>query len=67
MNLKSYILTEEIIFDEKPEAVPYNYRASYKVAQLCLIIDLCCVREGCSLLKLHMISTALSTKSIKKS
>jgi hypothetical protein len=57
-----YLLTEEIIFDAKPNAVPYNYRISYKIAQLCLIIDMCSKRGGCSLIKLHLISTGLNTK-----
>jgi hypothetical protein len=61
MNNKNYILADEIIFEAKPDAVPYNYRISYKMAQLCLIMELCC-RGGCSLLKLHMISIGLSTK-----
>jgi len=32
------LLKNGIIFDAKPDAVPYNYRISYKVAQLCLIL-----------------------------
>lgn len=59
---KNYLLTDEILFDAKPDAVPYNYRISYKIAQLCLIISLCCGRGGCSLFKLHMISVGLCTK-----
>lgn len=58
---KRYLIGEEIVFDAKPDAVPYNYRISYKMAQLCLIMDICS-RGGCSLLKLHMISMGLSTK-----
>ncbi|MEN1987096.1 hypothetical protein [Paenibacillus hubeiensis] len=58
---KRYLIADEIVFDAKPDAVPYNYRISYKVAQLCLIMDICS-RGGCSLLKLHMISMGLSTK-----
>jgi len=51
-----------IVFDAKPDAVPYNYRISYKVSQLCLILHKCS-RRGCSLIKLHMISFALSSKN----
>ncbi|MFD1175779.1 hypothetical protein ACFQ3W_05595 [Paenibacillus puldeungensis] len=61
MNGKNYILADEIVFEAKPDAVPYNYRISYKIAQLCLIMEMCS-RGGCSLLKLHMISVGLSTK-----
>lgn len=61
MNDKNYIIADEIVFEAKPDAVPYNYRISYKIAQLCLIMEMCS-RGGCSLLKLHMISIGLSTK-----
>lgn len=61
--MSDYLLTNEIIFDSKPDAVPYNYRISYKMAQLCLIISASCSgREGCSLVKLHIISNGLNTK-----
>ena len=59
--MKNYLLSEEIIFDSKPEAVPYNYRISYKLAQLCLIMAMSCGRGGCSLVKLHMVSVGIST------
>ncbi|NCC86739.1 MAG: hypothetical protein EOM05_02570 [Clostridia bacterium] len=61
----NYILSNEIEFDAKPEAVPYNYRISYKISQLLLIISLCC-RGGCSLIKLNMISIAMCTQKEKK-
>ncbi len=48
-----------IVFDEKPDAVPYKYRISYKVTQLCLIMKICGRGSVCSLIKLHMISHAL--------
>lgn len=61
--MNNYLLTEEIVFDSKPEAVPYNYRISYKMAQICLIISKSCKgRAGCSLIKLHIISNALNTQ-----
>ncbi len=49
----------DIVFDAKPDAVPYNYRISYKVSQLCLIMRICGRGNVCSLIKLHMISFAL--------
>lgn len=58
----NYLLTDQIIFENKPIAVPYNYRISYKVSQLCIIFQLCCYKGGCSLVKLHMISVALTTE-----
>lgn len=59
---RNYVLTDEIIFDAKPDAVPFNYRISYKIAQLSLILELN-ARGGCSLMKLQMIANALSTIS----
>ena len=56
-----------IVFNAKPDAVPYNYRISYKVSQLCLIMSTCSRQGSCSLIKLHMISYALcSTKGMDK-
>lgn len=40
--MDKYLLTDEIIFDSKPDAVPYNYRISYKMSQIALIIGMCC-------------------------
>ncbi len=55
----SLLLLGDIVFDAKPDAVPFNYRVSYKVTQLCLILRLCCRNDSCSLIKLQMISHAL--------
>lgn len=61
---KQYILSEKIVFDQKPIAVPYNYRISYRVASLLLIIKFCCsARSGCSLIKVNIISNMLAKKS----
>ena len=59
---KSNLEYKDIVFDAKPEAVPFNYRISYKVTQLCLIMQLCGRGNICSLIKLHMISYALISK-----
>ena len=54
--MDNYLLTNEIIFDSKPDAVPYNYRISYKIAQICLIVAKSCSgRAGCSLVKLGSV------------
>ena len=53
------MLLGNIVFDAKPTAVPYNYRISYKVSQLCLIMQICGWGGSCSLIKLQMISYAL--------
>lgn len=59
---ESLFLQGDIVFDAKPDAVPYNYRVSYKVSQLCLIMRICGWQGSCSLIKLHMISFALCTR-----
>ena len=59
--IQDMILTDSILFDPKPIAVPYNYRISYKIPQILMILSKCCSkRSGCSLIKLQMIATALS-------
>ena len=64
---KSSLEYTDIVFDAKPDAVPYNYRISYKVTQLCLIMRLCGRGDVCSLIKRHMISYALiSQNNMKK-
>ncbi|MCP3763696.1 hypothetical protein NLX67_15070 [Domibacillus sp. A3M-37] len=59
MDNDNFILTDQIIFDPKPEAVPYQYRLSYKIALTCLILGMACGRGGCSLSKLHLISVSM--------
>lgn len=54
------LLKNGIIFDAKPDVVPYNYRISYKVSIICLLIYKCCGRRGCSLIKMHIIAAALA-------
>jgi len=62
----SFLQYSDIMFDAKPDAVPYNYRISYKVTQLCLILRICGWRDTCSLIKLHMISFALISRANMK-
>jgi hypothetical protein len=64
MNMENTSLRyTDIVFDAKPDAVPYNYRISYKVTQLCLILRICGRGGVCSLIKLHMISFALISRT----
>lgn len=58
----SSLIYNDIIFDAKPEAVPYNYRISYKVSLLCLIIYICGWGKVSSIIKLQMISSALISR-----
>jgi hypothetical protein len=50
-----------IQFKERPEPVPFNYRISYKVAQLCIILFMI-KKGGCSFEKLQMIASAISNE-----
>ena len=63
----SSLLLGDVVFDAKPDAVPFNYRISYKVTQLCLIMRICGWRDASSsLIKLHMISFALFSRENMK-
>lgn len=53
-----------IKFDAKPDAVPFNYRLSYKIGQLCLIIA-SNYKGGTSLYKIHMLSIAMLSEEGK--
>ena len=57
---------EGVIFEAKPDAIPYNYRNSYKISTICLLIHSCCGRRGCSLIKMHIIGSALSDNRFKQ-
>ena len=65
MGNEDYILTDYIVFDSKPDAVPYHYRLSYKIALACLILRLSCGRSGCSLSKLHLIIVSMYSEKEK--
>lgn len=63
LDRQNLIENNGIVFDAKPDAVPYNYRISYKVSQICLILAKSCRgKSGCLPVKLHMISFALCSK-----
>lgn len=64
MDVNDYI-NNDIIFDAKASAVPYNYRISYKIALICAIIGKCCGKKGCSALKLQMINAATTSKKAR--
>lgn len=58
---------KKITFINRPIQVPYNYRIVYKVCKIVLIIGEICKRGGCSTIKLHIISNAISSnKSLKE-
>lgn len=51
-----------IRFKRKPIPIPAEYRPSYKMAQIVLILKLTCQGEKGSLLKLHLLSWALKSE-----
>ena len=62
MGVLDKLSKDGIVFDSKPDAIPYQYRISYRISLICLIIHLCCGRKGCSLIKMHTISSAVLNK-----
>lgn len=58
----NFLLSNEIKFEEKPEAIPYQYRLSYKTSIIMLIMKINCGRSGCSLTKIHILIAALYSK-----
>ena len=58
------ISTNNIVFNKRPDSIPHNYRISYRVAIIALIISICSPRKGCSLVKLHIINDALNNNNL---
>ncbi len=52
----------DIDFIYNPDPVPYSYRISYKVAQICILLMILARTRGCSLLKIQIVSCALSNE-----
>jgi hypothetical protein len=50
-----------ITFSKKPISLPADYRPSYKIAQICLILKYSCIGEKSSLLKFHLITWAFKS------
>lgn len=58
------ILENNVRFTKRSVAVPIGARLSYRVAQICLILDFSCEkRESCSIQKIQTISNALLKKN----
>ena len=64
MRYTSELSKEGVIFRDRPDSVPYNYRISYKVAVICLIMSETCGKRGCSLTKMHILSGAIMEQAI---
>ena len=65
-DMEDNFFNKDIIFDSKADAVPFNYRISYKVSLICMIIGKCCGKRGCSATKLQMINASINTSKCKK-
>lgn len=47
-------------FSERPNPIPYNYRLTYKLSQLCLILGLSSIRGGgSSMTRIQILASAL--------
>ena len=66
MNEFDILSANGIIFNERPDSIPYKYRISYRVAVIVLAIKICSARKGCPLVKLHIINDALEKDGLVK-
>lgn len=55
----SEINFERITFKQKPIPIPVDYRPTYKISIILLVLKFCCIGETSSLLKLHLFSWVL--------
>ncbi|MGN4127229.1 hypothetical protein ACMGD3_19795 [Lysinibacillus sphaericus] len=55
----NFIISDYIKFEARPEAIPYYYRLSYRISLTVLIFKLTGGRGGCSLSKIHLITTSM--------
>lgn len=64
---KQIVSIDRITFQQKPIPIPVDYRPTYKISIIVLVLKFCCSSETSSLLKLHLFSWALkSDNNIKK-
>ena len=56
---QKHLFRNDIIFDSKPDPVPYHYRLSYRAALSSLILRKTTGRSGFSLAKLHLVTTSM--------
>lgn len=53
---------EKIIFKQRPIPIPIDYRPTYKISIIILVLKLCSTSETASLLKLHLFSWILKSE-----
>jgi len=61
------LFAEKITFSKKPISIPPEYRPSYTIGLIVLILKICCQNSKSSLLKLHLIYWALKSDINRKS
>jgi hypothetical protein len=61
------LYAERITFSKKPISIPPEYRPSYTIGLIVLILKICCQSSKSSLLKLHLINWALKSDENKDS
>jgi len=61
------LYAERITFSKKPISIPPEYRPSYTMGLIVLILKICCQSSKSSLLKLHLINWALKSDENKNS
>ena len=61
------LYAEKITFTKKPISIPPEYRPSYMIGLIVLILKICCQSSKSSLLKLHLINWALKSNENKNS
>jgi hypothetical protein len=61
------LYAEKITFKKKPISIPPEYRPSYTIGLIVLILKICCQSSKSSLLKLHLINWALKSTENKNS
>lgn len=61
------LYADKITFSKKPISIPPEYRPSYSIGLIVLILKVCCQNSKSSLLKLHLINWALKSNENKNS
>jgi hypothetical protein len=56
------LLINKLSFSKRPFPVPADYRPMYKIGIIVMILKICCRAETSGLLKMHLLSWALSSE-----
>lgn len=57
------LIIKKLSFTQQPIPIPADYRPMYKIGLIVLILRICCRAETANLLKLHLFSWALASKT----